>query len=398
MSFLENRFSKIAVNTLSIFAMFTILQGCGSTSSNGCCQDAKLSEKIKETEKVTPVPEVKGDQIIYVDRNVTVIEYVDRNVTIIEYVDRNVTVDVIKVRPEARISGLIDGTVLFGDILEIDSVESSDVDGNVIKYQWSLDDINISIEQNPTIALPTEEGTHTLCLEVTDNDNLTSTQVCKTFTIPPVDQEPMAVMSGLNVDGKLIKTKCPVIVSGINSIANDSNITAYMWTVDKNITLRGEDQNLSFDTLGEHEVCLTVTDTNELNNTQCSKILVNDHVAPTPVLTLTDSTDSVMTKDDLLTRSTRYDFTCAGSTDDCGNEEPMTCEWNAHSYRIENEQRIDYISDCLAHNNAPVVGQESWIQLCGSPVSAYTHIEIELKITDQFGKSTTETQIFEVAP
>ncbi len=391
MNLLRNKFSIMA---LGAFVMFTMFQGCGTTSSDGCCQEAKLSDKIKAVEKVVPVPEVKGTEIVYVDRNVTVIQYVDRNVTVIEYVDRNVTVDVIKVRPEARISGFEDGVVLLGNTLEIDSIESSDTDGNVTAYRWILDDENISVEKNPTIDLPIEEGSHKLCLEVTDNDELISKMVCKSFTIPSINEEPMAVMSGLN--DNVIKTLCPVAVSGLNSIAADSDIVSYAWSIDNNLTLNGKDQNLSFDTLGEHEVCLSVTDSNDLNNTQCNTIVVEDHVSPTPILTLFDNVGDVITKDDLLQRGGSYDFSCAGSEDDCGNEEPMTCEWNSHSYRIVNGERVDYVSDCLAHNNSPVVGQESWIKLCGSPASAYTYIEIELKITDQFGKSTTETQIFEV--
>lgn len=395
MNFLKNEFSRMVVGA---FAMLVVLQGCGSDSTSGkCCQgEPQLADKIKEVEKTALVPEVKGDQIVYVDRNVTVIEYVDRNVTVIHYVDRNVTVDVVKVRPDALISGLVDGAVLSGAILEIDGIESSDTDGNVTKYRWMLDDANISTEKNPTINLPTEEGTYKLCLEVIDNDDLISRLVCKNFIIPPVDKEPMAVMTGLN--DNVIKTLCPVAVSGANSIATDSDIVSYKWIIDTNLILTGKDQNLSFETLGEHEVCLEVIDSNDLNNTQCSTITVEDHVPPTPVLTMFDTTNNVITKDDLLKRGAKYDFSCAGSQDDCGNEEPMICEWNAHSYRIVNGQRVDYVSDCIDHNNAAAVGKESWIKLCGSPASAYTYIEIELKITDQFGKSTTETQIFEVTP
>ncbi|HIP59183.1 MAG TPA: hypothetical protein EYH01_01990 [Campylobacterales bacterium] len=397
MSFLESRVYRAFLGAVAALSVFSVLQGCGSTSSSGCCQEVKLSDKIKEVEKVTVVPEVKGDQIVYVDRNVTIIQYVDRNITVIQYVDRNVTVDVIRVRPDARISGFEDGVVLLGDTLEIDSIESSDADGNVTKYRWTLDDENISTEKNPTIDLPTEEGSHVLCLEVTDNDELTSKMVCKSFTIPPIDEEPMAVLTGLN--DNVIKTFCPVSVSGINSIANVSDIVSYKWTIDNNLTLSGADQNLTFDTLGEHEVCLEVIDSNDFNNTQCSTIVVENHDAPTPVLTLFDDVKTIITKDDLLQKGAKYDFSCAGSKDDCGNEEPMTCEWNAHSYRIDTDgNRVDFISDCLAHIGSPVVGKESWITLCSAPYDNYKYVEIELKITDQFGKSTTETKIFEVAP
>ena len=401
MNFLKNRFSKAVLGAFAISAM---LQGCGSSSSSGeCCQgEPKLADKIKEVDKVATVPEVKGNQIVYVDRNVTVIQYVDRNVTVIKYIDRNVTVDVIKVRPDARITGLIDGTILKdATILTIDSVESSDEDGNVTKYQWRLDDVNISTEKSPTIDLPPEPGTHTLCLLVTDNDDLISTETCKSFIIPEPNSNPTAAITGLN--DNVVKTKCPVAVSGTTSIANNSDITSYIWTIDNNQTLNGKDQNLSFDTLGEHEVCLEVIDSNDLNNTQCSIVDVQDHEAPTPMLTMFDGA-TVITSADLLTRGGRYDFSCAGSVDDCGNEEPMTCEWNAHSYIIgvDGVTKIDYISDCFGDPNegpshGAKIAKDSYLILCGSDVSHYKYVEIELKITDQFGKTTTETKIFEVA-
>ncbi len=409
MNFLKNRFSKAVLGAFAISAM---LQGCGSSSSSGeCCQgEPKLADKIKEVDKVVAVPEVKGNQIVYVDRNVTVIQYVDRNVTIIQYVDRNVTVDTIKIRPEARISGLVDGVVLKdATLLKIDSLNSSDEDGNVTKYQWMLDDVAISTEKSPEITLPTDPGSYELCLLVTDNDDLISTKTCKSFVIPEANANPTAAMAktrnGEEIGSNEIKTKCPIVFSGENSFKDNGNIVSYIWTVDGNQTYIGKDQELSFDTLGEHEVCLTVVDSDDLNATRCDTIDVQDHDAPTPEITVIDINDNnkvfttTLPSGDKLTRGDRYDFSCEGSKDDCGNEEPMTCEWNVHSYREDaNGNKVDYVRDCINHNNAPRVGKESWVKLCGSSISSYKYIEIELKITDQFGKSTTRTDIFEVAP
>jgi PKD repeat protein len=391
-------FTKNMISIAAAIFIFILLQGCGGgTSSEGCCQIPKLADKVSETEKVVTVPETKGDQIVYVDRNVTVVEYVDRNITIIQYVDRNVTVEVIKVRPEAEISGLKDGAVLTDTELVLDGAMSSDIDGNVTNYLWVLDDENISTEKNTTITLPTEEGIHKLCLIVTDNDNLTSKESCKTFTIPHINENPTASISILN--DKALKTKCPVLVSGSNSIANDGDIKSYIWTVDNNITLKGKDQNLSFDKIGSHKICLTVVDNNDLNDTQCNSIDIQDHDSPTPMLTMTDLQGNIISQDTNLTRGAKYNFSCKGSKDDCDNEEPMTCEWSAHSYRIDaNGNKIDYVRDCIDHNGAPKVGENSWIKLCGSPITNYQYIELILKVTDQFNKTSTLTKIFEVAP
>jgi PKD repeat protein len=390
-------FTKNVISVATIVFIF-LLQGCGGGSSSaGCCQTPKLANKVSETEKVVTVPETKGNQIVYIDRNVTIIEYVDRNITIIQYVDRNITVEVIKVRPDAEITGLKDGAVITDNSLVLDAANSSDEDGNVTNYQWILDDENISTEKNPTITLPTEEGIHKLCLIVTDNDNLTSKESCKTFTIPHINENPTAVINILN--DKTLKTKCPVLVSSSNSIANDGEIKSYIWTVDNNITLKGKDQNISFNTVGSHEICLAVANNNDLNDTQCSNIDIHDHNSPTPLLTMTNLAGEEISHDTLLQRGKKYNFSCAGSKDDCDNEEPMICEWSAHSYRIDaGGNRVDFVRDCMDHNNAPKIGETSWIKLCGSPISRYQYIELVLKVTDQFNKTSTLTKIFEVSP
>jgi hypothetical protein len=410
MNFLENKLSKVVLSTVIAFSVFTILQGCGG-SDEECCQEVeppKLSEKVSEVHKVVEVPQViyidrNVTEIVYVDRNVTQIQYIDRNITVIEYVDRNVTVDVIKVRPIAKYNGLSDGAVLTGNTLTIDGVVSSDSDGNVSGYKWTLDSVEISTQQNPTIDLPTQEGSHMLCLEVTDNDSLTSNKTCKTFTIPHKNSNPTAVISGLN--DIVVKTDCPVSLSGTTSVAPDGNINTYEWTVDDTIKYSGKDQKISFATLGIHKVCLNVIDSNSLSDEQCSNVNVQPHVAPTPVLTLKDSTNKVLNPNpsgDLLLRNGRYDISCAGSVDDCNNTEPMTCEWNAHSYIIDaNGNKVDYITDCFNDaehtGHGPKVAKDSWITLCGD-TNRFKFVEIELKITDKFGKTSTRTDIFEVAP
>jgi hypothetical protein len=417
MNFTGKLFSKAVLGATAALSIFMI--GCGSSdSSQSCCQTPKLEAKVKQEEKVVPVPEVLGQnavydanttpekEIVYVDRNVTIIEYRDRNITVIHYVDRNVTVDVVKVRPEAEIKGLIDGAILKGDTLAIDGVDSSDTDGNVTSYKWLLDGVEISTLQNPTIELPSEEGNHMLCLTVTDNDNLTSKKTCKSFVIPHINLNPTAavnVKANPNSKNGKIRTKCPLALSGATSIANDGTLASYEWTIDNNKTLQGKDQSVSFDTVGTHNVCLEVTDANGLKDKICRDVVVEGHEAPTPKIGVTDIQGGVMTKDSLFKRMNRYNLSCAGSKDDCGNEEPMTCEWNAHSYRLDSAgNKVNYIRDCFNDSehegHGPKVAKESYIVLCSSGIKKYKYIEIELKITDRFGKTNMETKVFEVAP
>ncbi len=418
-----NFLTKSVLSFVSMVSVFAMLQGCGGGSESGaCCQEnnetavkadnvkadttpPEVKGKIQETDKVVTVPEQQGERIVYVDRNVTVIQYVDRNITVIKYVDRNVTVEKVKVRPEAKIAGLNDGAVLTGNTLVIDGARSSDFDGNVTKYQWSLDDVNISTEVNPTIDLPTLPGDHKICLEVIDDDNLTSLMTCRSFVIPPQNQDPVAsidipLLNDINGTGK-IKTLCPFEVDAGNSVATNANIVSYVWTVDDNQTLNGKKQTLSFATLGNHEVCLEVTDSNGLKNKSCKIIDVKDHDAPTPKMTVTEPNGGVITKDSLLRRLGRYNLSCAGSKDDCGTDENLTCEWNAYSYKIgANGEEIPYVGDCFnsdVHDgHGPRVAKESWLILCSSGANLYTHIHVDLKVTDKFGKTATQKLFFEV--
>jgi len=382
----------------SLFSLSLILGlvGCGGGSGTCCGGDTpKLEDKISETGKVVEVPQEKDGVIEYVDRNITVIEYRDRNVTVIEYKDRNITVDVIKVRPVAAIDGIENGAILRGDFLSVDGNSSDDIDGNVVAYQWVLDDENISTEKNVTITLPKEEGVHTLCLIVKDNDKLGSIETCKTFTIPHKNQNPTAVITQPSSD---IKILCPTTFMASNSISVDGTLDSYGWSIDDNQTFNGAEQNLSFSTLGEHKVCLTVTDSNSLTDTQCIDITVLDHEAPTLVMQMKDTEENIIIKETNLTRGARYDFSCVGSVDDCGHDISSSCEWNAHSYRIVDGVKVDYINDCISHGRAPKVGSSSWVQLCEAGSDMFDYVEITLKATDMFGKTTNSIYVYGVNP
>ena len=421
-----NFLTKSVLGAISMASVFAMLQGCGGDTEQGaCCQDKKpvakakeetksstikpvVKGKIEEIDKVVEVPEVQGERIVYIDRNVTVIKYHDRNVTVIKFHDRNVTVDRIKVRPDARIDGFQDGDILTGNTLVLDGMKSSDSDGNVTKYKWTLDDKVLANVTNNTIDLPADAGTYKLCLEVTDNDSLVSPMTCKTFVIPAKNLDPTAAISipklnDQNGTKNKIKTICPFEVNADNSVATDSTIVSYVWTIDNNQTLTGKKQTLSFSTLGNHEVCLEVTDSNGLKNRNCNTITVNKHEAPTPNITITDVDGMVITKDSLFKRLGKYNLSCAGSKDDCGNEEPMTCEWNAYSYRLGKDgEEIPYIGDCFntAQHDAhgPRISKDSWLRLCSSDASRYTHVHVDLKVTDRFGKTQTKKVFFTVAP
>ena len=168
--------------------------------------------------------------------------------------------------------------------------------------------------------------------------------------------------------------------------------------IDDNETFSGATQELSFKSVGEHKVCLSVTDSNGLTDRQCTNITVQKHIAPTLMMVMKDEQNQVITKDMNLTRSAKYDFSCAGSVDDCGNDIAQTCKWNAHSYKIVDGKKEDYIKNCISHNHAPENGSESWVKLCGAKSNKFTYVEITLEATDMFNNTTSQVYVYGVNP
>ena len=111
-----------------------------------------------------------------------------------------------KIYPVAKINGL-SGSVNLGDLVFADGVSSSDSDGWITGYSWSLNDKNISRSSKQVFEFDTI-GKQTICLSVTDNDNLTTT-TCKSVLVnglPTLNQEkkpPVAKFSISTTDNEL---------------------------------------------------------------------------------------------------------------------------------------------------------------------------------------------------
>ena len=300
--------------------------------------------------------------------------------------------------PVANITGIIDNEQKSPGTVTVDGMTSSD-DVGVVSYQWSIDDVNTSTEPTTTVDLNIPSSK--ICLTVTDEDNQTN-QTCKNITVV-TPTLPKAVVSGL--DGVVVKTQCPIIVSANGSSSENSTISNYQWLLDGTEVATTQDINISIATEGIHKLCLNVTDSiGATSEENCQDINVQPHVNPTAVLTLLDAANQPVTNKILLPNQT-YSLSCAGSIDDC-DREVSSCEWNASSYLVDISAgtKIPYIKDCFnsdehtGHGDKiTTTAQPSNITLCGS-TDKFNVVEVTLTVTDVLGNSETVIETYTVNP
>ncbi len=85
-----------------------------------------------------------------------------------------------KIHPVAKIKNL-ETNVTLNELIFVDGVSSYDSDGWIKEYSWSLNDKEVS--NSSTHAFKFDQlGKHTICLTVTDNDNLKAT-TCKNIIV-----------------------------------------------------------------------------------------------------------------------------------------------------------------------------------------------------------------------
>lgn len=146
--------------------------------------------------------------------------------------------------PVAAIVGVPDSCKV-GENFVADGTTSSDVDGNVTAWLWSLDDnTTFSDEPKPLFACD-KEGTKHICLNVKDNEGaLSANPVCKEVTVaprPPQAIPPVAVITIKPNDGDStpsVTADCagsydPDTIDGDDNPQNDGKILSATFTVSK---------------------------------------------------------------------------------------------------------------------------------------------------------------------
>ena len=202
---------------------------------------------------------------------------------------------------------------------------------------------------------------------------------------------PVATITNLNNATK-IQAGQSLTVNGTTSSDRDGTVAEYSWTIDGQPVSTAANPTLTFDTAGDHTVCLTVTDNDALKsqNVECRTLTVEALAVtptlqgPTAVMTLTNDAAP-------LVYQSNHTFSCANSHDNDTlgtGAEIVRCDWNIQSYRLDtNGNEIPY-RDCSALDTV-----EHPIHICQrNNVVKVSRIVTTLTVTDNDGQTATTTQ------
>ena len=191
--------------------------------------------------------------------------------------------------------------------LEVSFTGTNSTDDDAItSYLWDFQDNELSAAPNPTWTFNTP-GTYNVTLTVKDTSNQEDTTTITITVTEPDNEAPVANASATPVSGT-----APLEVSfSSNGSSDDNGITAYSWNFKDGQSSSAANPTHTFNSPGTYQVTLTVTDEDNLSDTDTVTITVNEasNQAPTAVATAsTTSGDAPLT----------VNFSASGSSDDNG--------------------------------------------------------------------------------
>jgi len=166
----------------------------------------------------------------------------------------------------------VDETVNF------DASDSSDLDGNIVSYEWDFGDQTTGSGVNSTHAY-SSEGTYTVTLTLTDNDEITNIDT-KNITVTP---KPLPPEASFTFSPASPEVGQPVSFDASSSNDPDGTIVNYFWNFGDGTTENQTDTVTiihAYTSLGSHNITLTVTDDSQLTNTTTKSITVSPPKQP----------------------------------------------------------------------------------------------------------------------
>jgi uncharacterized repeat protein (TIGR01451 family) len=174
---------------------------------------------------------------------------------------------------------------------------SYDLAGSIVNWTWSFGDGYISYQQNP-IYQYSDDGTYTVTLRVTDDDNAydeLSKQIV-VLNVPPV-ADPGGPYSGT--------TDYPLIIfDGSGSYDLDGSIIMYDWDFGDGNTGTGEKINHYYTHSGNYTITLTVTDDDGDTDTANTNVKIS--IDP-PAVALIYPKDGEIVKDKITIQWSAFD-------------------------------------------------------------------------------------------
>jgi PKD repeat protein len=159
--------------------------------------------------------------------------------------------------------------------VSLDASLSSDPDGSIVSYQWSVNGQTLTGKTVSVTLEKTED--YPVTLMVTDDKGATDTKTGTITVSQPVatNQPPVADYSASPTSGQAPLT---VTLDASSSSDSDGSIVNYQWSVNGQ-TLSGKTVSVTLDKAGDYPIILTVTDDKGATGTKTDKITVSQPVA-----------------------------------------------------------------------------------------------------------------------
>jgi PKD repeat protein len=171
-----------------------------------------------------------------------------------------VTLEVVLIPPVAKFTENAT-TVLTGEVIRFNASTSYDPDGVIVSYFWDFDDgtnaLGVIVDYSYA-----DDGTYTVTLTVTDNDDLTNSD---TATKIIENSPPVALFTQSVADVKT--SKSTRFDAGI-SYDPDGTIESYFWDFGDETNATGIEVIHSYEDDGSYIVTLTVTDDDGATNSK----------------------------------------------------------------------------------------------------------------------------------
>jgi hypothetical protein len=146
-------------------------------------------------------------------------------------------------------------TVNYAQTVTLNGAGSSDPEGGVLAYAWTLNGVQIATGANPAVG-PFDIGSHAITLTVTDDHGATATD---SMVIYVVNEAPVANAGPDQTVGIRKGKTALAILDGTASTDPESGALSYVWTLDGQ-TIGTEPSIQAALSRGIHTIELTVTD------------------------------------------------------------------------------------------------------------------------------------------
>ena len=237
--------------------------------------------------------------------------------------------------PTARITGISDGTsVSDGGAYPLSASTSSDPDGQIVSYQWLVDDILRGTNRDFTLNTQgMQTGAHVITLKVTDNDGMvgvtTITVSIAKGNVPPLAKagDDVAVLKGTLVT-----------LSAEGSSDPDGEIESYEWSENGTVFSLEKTVEKIF-SLGKHTITLKVKDNRGAASTDKVVVtVVKENLPP----------KAVAGDDQTIFEGESVHFSAAASTDPDGKIESFL--WQLPDGKIVRKAEFDAKFPAGIHN------------------------------------------------